>query len=205
MTARDKLAEADFFLHKLRDASVLDQNRLWDVGASNEYRYYVSACVWAVIGVREHLLYDYARMYWPNLGTGHHLDRGTLRLIAEATNHDEAKRFLAWYGKAQGRIEADADARTVLAVRKVEAHRGRTDISYFPYRSETPTLYDLVNVSGTMAVSTYVQAATVQRITAYFDGHPDKQVEDTIGDTLILMNTLVTEAENTFGIPPKSA
>lgn len=216
MTARDKLAEASFFLQKLQITSTHDANRLWDSGISAEYRYYVSACVWALYGSRDHLLYDYARKYWPNLGTDDLLDQKTVNLIAKATNNDEAKQFLEWYASVQGRIDKNRDAKTVLDVRRVEAHRGTTSYIYYPFAySDTPTLHDVVTASGAITIGTFdpepmpaqtqILPVSVVKTIVHFLTYPDKPVEKVIEATLNLLNEIITEAENKFGIPPSKS
>ena len=79
MTAREKLAEIRFFLTKLR--SVLTMNSEWSQ-PPDDFKYYVSACVWALYGADQHLLYDYAQTFWPTVSVEDYLDTRVFRLLA---------------------------------------------------------------------------------------------------------------------------
>lgn len=137
MSARKKLEEAKFFLDKLQSVSP----------TSAEFRYYTSACVWALYGSNEHLLYDYAKKYWPDISTNDYLNSEMFESKAKATKNEKAIDFLAWYQEAQGRIGQNKDASVLLKVRHIEAHRASVDYDYLV------SLHDAVNVSGTIVIT----------------------------------------------------
>lgn len=64
MTARVKLAEANFFLQKLQFASP----------TAIDFSYYTSACASALYGSLQHLLYDYGMKFWPEIDEDDFLD-----------------------------------------------------------------------------------------------------------------------------------
>lgn len=219
MTAREKLDEAKFFLSKLRQFSEFDSE---GEIPQDDFKYYASACVWALYGSYDHLLYDYARKFWPKLGTDDYLTRDNLKLVAKATENKEAKEFLKWYNKALGRIQENKDAMTIIKVRKVEAHRAQTQ--YYFINDFTVSLHDAVTASGAITMATYYEPwmpkpieigsipnvppvvpipssmTTVKRI-GHFSDYPDKSVDKVIEDALILLDQIVSEAETKFGTP----
>ena len=210
MTAREKLAEANFFLQKLKAASKVEL--AYDFAVANEYRYYVSACVWALYGSYDHLLYDYAQKYWPKLDISDFLDNKMFALLADATDNDEAKRFLEWYREVQGRIDKNEDAHAILKVRRIEGHRGTTAYSFYSY-FEMPSLHDVVTASGAFRMGQYDPSGManptefrpltwpVVKSVVNFNDYPGKPVEQVIEAVLTLLSAIVTEAENNFGIP----
>jgi hypothetical protein len=195
MSARKKLAEARFFLGKLHSA----------YPDSDEFKYYVSACVWALYGSYDHLLYDYAKKFWPELDTDVYLDNKTFDLVAAATGNEKAKSFIKWYREAQSEISRNMDSSTILKVRRVEAHRGTTDYGYWM------GIHDAVSASGANIV--YVSDATrptpahipieEMRAITYFSDYLDNPVEKVIENTLKLLDRIVSEAEAKFGVLPE--
>ena len=191
------MEEASFFLEKIHSANL----------ATDEFKYYVSACVWALYGSFDHLLYDYAMKFWPNLSVDDYLENRIFSLLAKATGNEEAEHFLQWYRQAQGRIDKDRDASTVLKARRVEAHRGSVDYDY------TFTLHAMLNLSGSIEVRTFYTGAVPTGLTAtidpnaipateaHFAGYPDNSVEVAIQNTFRLLSGFVSEAENRFGRP----
>lgn len=77
LTAKGKLDEARFFLERIRSS---------DLG-SDEFRFYASACASAMYGSVQHLLYDYAKKYWPSADTGDYLDASSFLLRKKRFEH----------------------------------------------------------------------------------------------------------------------
>ena len=148
-------------------------------------------------------MYDYAQKYWLKLDISDFLDNKMFALLADVTDNDDAKRFLEWYREVQGRIDKNKDAHAILRVRRTEGHRGTTGYSFYSY-FETPSLHDVVNASGAVTMGQYAQSgppATRLPTLPHFDAYPGKPVEQVIEAALTLLNGIVTEAENKFGIP----
>lgn len=113
MTARTKLAEAKFFLGKLSET---------DHGSA-AFRYNTSACASALYSSTQHLLYDYAKKFWPSLTQDDYIDAYHVALLARATGNKTASDFVDWYNKLEGRIKSNPDANAALQARRAETHR----------------------------------------------------------------------------------
>jgi len=167
MTARSKIREARFFLEQLRSAGPLSENT----------SYYVSACVAAIYGALNHLLYDYAVRFWaPRFDTNDFIDLESFKLIARITDDSQAMRFADWYGQAMGRMHNDADASALLRIRRMETHR--EDTLYF------------------LDITQYDRGEAVGPFLNHRMGRP---VVEVIENTLNLVERYLTEAQSLFG------
>jgi hypothetical protein len=95
VTAASKLAEAQFLLEKMRSVTLV----------TDDFSFYLSACVSALYSCIQHLLFDYAKRYWPSLSAENHVDAWHFQLLAKTTAHQDALRFLDWYNKLDGQIK----------------------------------------------------------------------------------------------------
>ena len=177
------------------------------MGLCRDRIHYVSACVWALYGAYDHLLYDYAQKYWPNLTTDDYIDDRLFALLASSTENEDARKFLEWHRDVHGRIVKNKDAETILRVRQVEAHRGSAGYSFYALW-DMPSLHDVVTASGAVTMEPSQLGSThptvkhpILRSAINFEGYPSKSVEQVIESALGLMNEIVTEAENKFDLP----
>lgn len=208
MTARDKLAEANFFLEKLQSVSM----------ASMDFTYYTSACASALYGSLQHLLYDYAKRYWPNITDDDYLNPKLFRLLAKATKRTDALDCVKWYDTLADQISKNRDAKIVWNIRHVDTHRGTTS---FAYQFEE---LDMVDMSGgtTFAIPRLEysellpsgeivpsgaspptslllrELARQGRLIVHFGGHARRPVQEILEGTFTFVRTLIDEAEAKF-------
>lgn len=183
--------EAKFFLEKLRSTSP----------TTIDFRHYVSAIVSALYGSLQHLLYDYAHSFWPNIDESDYLDPRLFRLLAKSTNNSDALAFIKWYDGLPARINQNDAASIIWNVRRTETHRANTP---FEYRLE---LFDAVNMSGGTGsnISGHIEVSVYgpgggARPTPYFRENPSRSVEEVIASTISFIESLISEAEVGFPI-----
>lgn len=207
MTCRGKLAEAQFFLDKLRPQEL----------GSSEFRFYASAFAFALHSSLQHLLYDYANKYWPQIGRDDYLDPRYFRLLAKATGNNQALRFVDWYNGLIGRINADNDTRLVWDIRQMEAHRGSSPLSFekvmfepaidisdnFEFGIIRPS-HEFISTGSDPPARNLVDAVQHSSSAVYFryderERPNRKQVPDVFGSSLRFVENILNEAEAQFG------
>jgi hypothetical protein len=209
LTAKSKLAEAEFFLDKLRPLSVNSQG-------SPEFRYYASACTYALVSSLWHLLYDYANKYWKQLGRDEYLDQRSFRLLALATENKDASDFIKWYKGLMGRIKADDDTKLVWNVRAMEAHRGNPPLSFvrqipvgmiisvgLEYGVRRPT-GEFISTGSDPPPPSLIHEVRESSGAVYFradqrEPAKRKQVPEVLESSITKVKAVVEEAESKFG------
>jgi hypothetical protein len=190
MSGRSKLGEAQFFLQQL---SSLQAN---SIDSSMKFRYFASACSSALYGSLQHLLYDYAKKFWPGIDQLDYLDTRLFQLLAKATNRSDARDFIEWYNGLIDRIRKDRDSSIVWDVRKIETRRGVLPYSY------QQAFFEAVNFSsGTVTGRIALSVVQPNSVSVYFKDYPDRSVQDAIGNTVTFVESLLDEAESGFGKP----
>jgi len=203
LTAKDKLAEARFFLEKMR------QNN----PGTQEFKFYASACASAMYSSFQHLLYDYARKYWPSLTMEDRLDLRSLQITAKATRHLDASKFCDWYDKTSQRIRSNPDTAEIWQVRHTGTHRDTPPLDFYatvfqPIDVTDRLEYGVVlpsgsfHPSGSMPPSDQeLKAVQGSRVGVFFAGYRTKEVVDVFETALPFLESLVEEAEKQFGFP----
>jgi len=201
LTAKRKLDEARFFLEKLRSS---------DLG-SDEFRFYASACASAMYGSLQHLLYDYAKKFWPSLDAEEYLNSWLFSLLAKATQQSDAMRFVQWYNKLTGRIESNADAKEVWKMRHTETHRETLAlefdlISYVTVGIEDQLEFGVMRPSGAFESSgsrppskEAVNAVQDSSEAVFLRGYRSKQLPDVFSSAWEFVKSVLDEVERDFG------
>ncbi|MGA2627190.1 MAG: hypothetical protein ABSF63_09040 [Candidatus Bathyarchaeia archaeon] len=203
MTARNKLAEARFFSDKMSRTEI----------GSTEFRFYASASVSAFYSSTQHLLYDYARKFWPSITAKEYVDAEHLTLLAKATGNEKATKFVGWYNKLWGRMKQNDEVKAVLEARTMEIHRGSPpllfDVSLLDQVDITDQLeYGVMSPRGVFSSSgsrlptpEQIHAVPGNRTAVFFPSYKTKQVLDTLSSAIDFVEKLVDEAESQFGSP----
>jgi hypothetical protein len=203
LTAKDKLAEARFFLDKMRKSD----RGTW------EFKFYASACTSAMYSSFQHLLYDYARKYWPSLTMEDRLDLRSLQVTAKATGHQDALLFCDWYDKASQRIKSNPDTAEIWQVRHTGTHRDTPPLDFhttiFQPIDVTDRLeYGVMSPSGSFQPSgsmppsdNDLRAVEGSRVGVFFAGYRVREVLAVFESALPFIDSLIREAEKKFGSP----
>lgn len=201
LTAKRKLDEARFFLEKLRSS---------DLG-SDEFKFYSSACASAIYGSLEHLLFDYAKKFWPSLDAEEYLNSRLFSLLAKATAQADATRFIQWYNKLPGRIESNSDTREVWKIRHTETHRDTIALEfdatlYEPMGIEDRLEFGVMRPSGAFEPSgsrpppkEVVDAVQHSSVAVFLRGYRSKQLADVFGSAWGFVKSVLDEADRDFG------
>ena len=203
LTAKDKLAEARFFLDKMRQTGP----------GTREFKFYTSACASAMYSSFQHLLYDYARKYWPSLTMEDRLDLRSLQVTTKATGHQDALVFCDWYDKATQRIKSNTDTAEIWQARHTGTHRDTPPLDFYTTVFQPIGVTDrleygvmspsgIFQTSGSMPPSEHeLTAVQGSRVGVFFAGYRTKEVLAVFESGLPLLESLVDEAYRQFGSP----
>lgn len=204
MTARGKMAEAQFFLDNLRRTEL----------GSAEFRYNASACTSALYSSIQHLLYDYAKKFWPSITGNEYIDAYHVALLAKTTGNEEATNFVEWYNKLEGRINSNPDSKAALEARKMEIHRVSPPLAFHAVTWEQAIdiadrlEYGIMSPQGIFTssgaqrpTSTQLQAVQGSTTAVFFRSYATRQVPDTLNAAADFIKSLIDEAESRFGPP----
>lgn len=205
LTAKSKLDEARFFLGQLQHSGV----------GSLEFRNNCSACVSALYSVIQHLLFDYVRIFWPQIDPSEYIDLHSLALLGKTSTNMKAREFVEWYSKLQGRMNSDPDTRAALNVRTMEIHRMSTplffDVAFWepPIDVTDRMEYGIKNSQGTVTPSgaqmptprQLESAGQGSKTVVYFSSYKNREIPAALEAAINFIDSLIKEAESQFGPP----
>lgn len=178
-----------------------------------EFKFYASACTSAMYSSFQHLLYDYARKYWPSLTMEDRLDLRSLQVTAKATGHQDALLFFDWYDKASQRIKSNPDTAEIWQVRHTGTHRATPPLDFYtpifqPIDVTDRLEYGVMSPSGSFQPSGSMPpserelgAVEGSRVGVFFAGYRVKEVLAVFESALPFIDSLTNEAEKKFGSP----
>lgn len=207
MSAKQKLEEAEFYLHKLHELQSLPQ----DADAQKALKHYLSAFLSASVSVPDYLLEDFNIKFCLNIPLSERRFRDKFEREARRTGNQTALGFIQWWRKQNGTLRRDPVGRVLIGKRHIEIHRVQVkpDLVKITVKETLPITESvelkLFNKEGKL-VETRKGAEqpaprpkeTETTFDWFFSEYPDEPVIIVCEKFLGKLTSLVSEAEQNF-------